>query len=245
MRVVGIAIAALALLAGCGGGDATDDVAAVIARAVSTSEDAETFRVAVVADAGRGNQAFSMDAEGVSAADQSRGRFEGTIAIGGGPPEHVEFIAVDDTYYFRGERYDETLPAGKEWVRVKGDQPTTMTPAEFIGFLQQSDDIENAGTEDVRGRPATHLEGPLDFEELAKSTGPEAENYIASIPGVERFEAELDAWVDEKTGELVRMAIVMTAPGVDERIELRADVLEYDVPLDGTEAPDPSIVLEP
>ena len=228
----------LLLAAGCGdddgGGSNSSDLAA---RAVQATQSADSYRMTLEMDSDLGGEKLFMEGEGVSAADQSRGRYEVDMAIGEQEPQPVEMLNVDGVMYMRGGMFDEVLPDGKEWLRVPDDTPATMTPSEFVEFLLGTDEVEQVGTEQVRGRRAIHLRGPLDMKKLIENTDSAAARQFSEMPQVEEIEATIDVWVDEADERVSRMALEMSHPDAPGTMNIRADMLEYDVSLKGIEPP--------
>ena len=44
---------------------------------------------------------------------------------------------------------------------------SSMSPSKFVEFLRDSGDVENEGTEEIRGQQTTHVSGPLDIRKIA------------------------------------------------------------------------------
>ncbi|HEV2061990.1 MAG TPA: hypothetical protein VGR12_03980, partial [Solirubrobacteraceae bacterium] len=208
MRRLLVVLAALPLLAGCGGdgggGESSSDLAA---RAVEATQNADSYRMAMEMASDLGGERMRMEGEGVSAADQSRGRFEMDMAIGEQEPKPVEMITADGQMYMRGAMFDGLIPPGKEWIRLPDDSPSTMTPSEFVDFLRGTGDVEEVGTEQVRGRDAVHLRGPLDMKKLLERTDSPAARQFSQMPQAEELEATIDVWIDEADERVSRMRL--------------------------------------
>jgi hypothetical protein len=242
----GIAAVLLLLASGCGGesgGGAGDEVAALVTRAVDASDDAESYRLAITGSSNVEGSEFDMRMRGISAPDQTRGRFRGTMSLEGGSPKSMEFIAADGAQFVRGAIIGGPVPEGKKWIRVEEAPTQTLTPSQFVEFLSQADGIEKVGTEQIRGDPAVHLRGPLDMQKLGEATSPEAERFLAGMP--DGVDVDIDAWIRKTDGRLTRLAMVMTVPNAPGSLRFGADLLDYDVPLDRADAPEPSTVYEP
>ena len=241
------------LLAGCGGDDGdgrgggdgpTGGPAAIVAAAIKKSEDAESYRLKFDVDSDLGGQEFSFKGQGVAAADQSRARFKGSFTQGADSFD-MEVMSVGEDYYYRGGVFEELKPKDKDWLHV--DDPTattTMTPAEFVEFLRESPEIEEAGREQVRGEQAIHLSGPVDFKKLAENTSSKAVEQFKRIPQAEEMKMLIDVWVAEKDDRIMRMAIEASHPAAQGKMRMTADILEYDVSLDGVEKPAAGEVAE-
>ncbi|MDQ3741578.1 MAG: hypothetical protein M3389_11625 [Actinomycetota bacterium] len=245
-------LALLALAAGLvacgddsdGGGGGSDDPAAVAARAVKATQSADSYRVAVKLDSDLGGQKLFAEGEGVSSADQSRGYFEMDFAVGGAEPAPVVMITDGGENFMKGGPFEELLPAGKTWLKVDDATASTMTPAEFIEFLRESENIEDAGSEQVRGKDTVHLRGPLDFKKLAENTDSATAKRFAQMPQIEEIDATIDVWVDKGDDRIARMKLAMSHPDATGSMKVDADILEYDVPLDKAKAPPAGEVAE-
>ena len=238
---------AVVALAGCGDDDGGggDGPRAVVDGAVKAAADSESYRMTTRLQSDFGDQELELRGEIVSAADQSRAHFTGEIGLDGQDPGPMEFIQLRDEQYVRGEQFMPAIPEGKRWLHL--DEPATpsMTPPEFLEFLRDSPDIEEVGTEDVRGEPTLHLRGPLDMKELVRNTSSQAARQFAAIPQAGELEVTVDVWIAERDDRLRRMAMKMTHPDAPGEMRIEGDILEYDVPLDAAQAPPAGDVAEP
>lgn len=250
MRRSLLALALLCLmLAGCGGddggggSDAGSGPKGIVAAAAKAAEDTESYRMTTTLDSDLGGQKLKMDGEILAAGDQSRFHFDGTFGQGGAP-KPMEIISVGDDQYIRGEDFEELLPAGKTWLHMTEPATTTMTPPEFLEFLRESPEIEEAGREEVRGQQTVHLRGPLDMKKLVENTSSQAAKQFAQIPQADELKVTIDVWIAEEDDQLRRMALAMTHPDAPGEMRIEGDILEYDVSLDKAQAPPKDEVAE-
>ena len=237
----------LLLLVGCGGdgGGGGGGPQARVDAAVKASEGSDSYRMALRMESDFGDQEIEMRGEIVSAADQSRGYFKGEIGLDGQEPGPMEFIQLREEQFVRGEQFMPAIPAGKRWLHLDEPATPTMTPPEFLEFLRDSPDIEEVGSEDVRGEPTLHLRGPLDMKELVRDTSSQAARQFAAIPQAGELKVTVDVLIAERDDRLRRMAMRMTHPDAPGEMKIDADILEYDVPLDAAQAPPAGEVAEP
>jgi outer membrane lipoprotein-sorting protein len=229
-----------ALLAACGG----DSPKQLVAGATKAADDAESYRMTTVVDAKQSGEAIAMKGEITSTADQKRSRFDGTFAQGG-PAKEMELIIVDGVNYARGELLGGALPKGKEWLRMEAPvASTSMTPAEFLDYLEQAPEIEDVGTETVRGEETTHLSGPLDVKRLIEKTNSELAKQFSQLPDADQMKADIDVWVEKDDTQLRRMKLRMTHPKGDTTMTMSGDILEWDVPTDDIKAPPKDEVVD-
>jgi len=136
---------------------------------------------------------MSMEGEGVFSADSTRGVMTATMELDG---EQIKFegIALDGVMYLKSDQIP--LPEGKEWFKTPDPPTSTLSPSEFVSFLRDSEGVENAGTEEIRGEETTHFRGPLDFEKLAEESGSELIKRLRANPQVEQMDITVDLWVE-------------------------------------------------
>ena len=242
--VLAVALLCLLVLSACGAGESPSlDVPALVARTITASSEEESVRLAMRIESDFDGKLVRIEADGVSAADQSRGRYDG-LYVEGGKRVRMDMLMTEGALYFRGKAFEAALPPGKTWLRMPDDTPAAMTPAEFVEFLREADDVEDAGREEIRGTPTVHLRGPLDIGQLVEDTSSESARYFKRIPGAEEFDATIDAWISEEDDRLKRLGLVLTHPGASGSMRMTTDVLEYGVSLEGAEPPDPSTVFD-
>lgn len=241
---VALALPLVLALGACGAGDSPGiDVPALVARTITASGEAESYRVSAKVESDLGGKRVRIEAEGVSAADQSRGRYDG-VYVEDGQRVRMDMIVAEGALYFSGKDFAAALPPEKTWLRMPDDTPRTMTPAEFVEFLREADDVENVGREQIRGVSNIHLRGPLDIGELVEDTSSEAARYFSRLPGADEFDATIDAWISEEDDRITRMALLLTYPDTSGSMSMTADVLKYDVSLEGVEPPDPATIAD-
>jgi len=212
---------------------------ALLDTAAQKTGEAESFKQEITMDSDLGAETMKMDGEGVFTADQQSGEMTATMEQGG---ETLEFeaVMVDGVMYLKGD--DFGLPEGKEWLKTEQPPTSSMEPAEFVDFLHQSGDVEEVGTEEIRGEETTHFRGPLDIEKLAAESGPAIVQQLKQSPEAKQLNMTIDVWVDGE-GMPARLALAITADGVEGSMKMSSELLEYDVPVD-VEAPPADEVVD-
>ncbi len=225
------------LLAGCGGDEGG---LALLDTAAQKTDEAESYKQELTMESDLEGQSMTMDAEGVFSADQQTGEMTATMEQGG---EKLAFDAliVDGTMYLSGD--DFGLPGGKKWLKTPDAPTSTMSPSEFVKFLQESGDVQEVGQEEIRGEDTTHFRGPVDIKELAEESGPEIMQELRKSPEVDKLNFMVDVWVNPD-GLPARLSLDITADGVKGAMNMTSELLEYDVPVD-VEAPPSGEVAEP
>lgn len=223
------------LLAGCGGDEGG---LALLDTASQKTGDAESFRQEVTMDSDLDGQTITMDGEGTFTSDQKRGEMSATMEQDG---QTIEFDAVmiDGVMYLKGD--DFGLPEGKEWLKTPNPPTSSMAPSEFVDFLKDSGEVEEVGTEEIRGEETTHFRGPVDLQALAEESGPAVLQQLRNSPEADRMNMIIDIWVDEE-GLPARMALDITADGVEGSMKMTSELLEYDVPVEVSPPPADKVV---
>jgi hypothetical protein len=240
-----VLLATLALIAGCGeeegGGDGGgEDPRAALAASAEKAEGVKSFAQTFTMESDLGGQKLSFDGKGATTADNQRGRIEGTMELEG---QEIEFEGITDGefMYLNGEGFG--APKGK-WIKTPDPPTSTMSPAEFVGFLKDSEGVEEVGKEDVGGEETTHYRGPLDLKKLAEESGPEVIQRLRSAPGADELKIIVDVWV-RPDGLPARIGLDISAPGEAEgSMKMNAEITGYDVPIDA-EPPPAEDVIEP
>jgi hypothetical protein len=234
-----LALAAVVALVAAGCGEAEQEAAvddnplAALNTAATKTAEVDSMRQTLTMDAAFGGEELSMEGEGSFTADSQDGTMTATIVEGG---EEIEFeaISVDGTLYIKGDAFP--LPAGKEWLKAPDAPTSTMEPAAFVRFLQESEGVENVGTEEIRGEQTTHFRGPLDLERLAQASDSPVLDRLKSSPDAKDFDIVVDVWVmDDDLPARIAMKLTTTGDNAGE-MTMATDILEYDVPID-VEAP--------
>lgn len=243
-------------LAACGGGDAGGGgdgparvtPASIIASAITANREVKSYRMdlEMAVNMGPRKEHFEMKGTGVSSADSYRGTFEGTMKLPKEGTTKVKFIIVDREMWMRTPDLAKVAPKGKEWMHLKDDQMVsrTMTPAEYLDFIKDSDGVREVGREDVRGNPSIHLRGPIDLRELANKTSSEAAQMLSRLPSIDRYRAEIDVWVSERDDRMTRSAMKVTSKDVKGTVTFSSDILEWDPSLKEAKAPPKAKVVE-
>lgn len=123
----------------------------------------------------------------------------------------LETVYDDFVAYMKMPMLAELLPEGKSWIKIDfqevGDevgidfqqlaQMGQNNPMQQLDYLQGSKNIEEVGTEDVRGTDTTHYKGVIDFDLLQKELPTEVGGSIDKIQeltGVDQ--APIEVWLD-------------------------------------------------
>ncbi|MGH2730689.1 MAG: hypothetical protein ACRDJI_08780, partial [Actinomycetota bacterium] len=186
MRRPAAAVVLTVLLGACGspgqGGD--DGARQAVLAAVSTTEDAGSARMSgemsftlpESSDA-TGLSNIRMTLEGVTDLDGRRGlmtmSFEGLPEMpGGGGLDDIEMIIDGTDVYMKSSFLTETLGGSKPWVRMdfsdmigSGAQFSQTDPTQALQYLHGvSDDVEEAGRQQVRGVSTTRYRATVQLD---------------------------------------------------------------------------------
>jgi hypothetical protein len=104
---------------------------------------------------------------------------------------------------------------GTSFSELQGNTPSDLS--EQLGYLQgTSDSVEEVGTEEVRGSPATHYRATMDLEKAAQQQGADQNAQLRQI--YDKIEQQLgsstlpmDVWLDGQ-GRVVRLEMNMPMP---------------------------------
>ena len=172
---------------------------------------------------------FSMTAEGGTDFETRQGemtmQMDMPAAAGMGSME-IEVVMDGLVMYMK---YPEMLmgqmPGGKAWVRMDLEalaegsgmdmgslmQSGGSDPAQMLEWLRGvSGDVEVVGEEEVRGVPATHYKGTMDFNKIAEQAPEELRETMkasvdAMVEAVGVSEMPFDVWIDGE-GRAVRFS---------------------------------------
>lgn len=215
---------AAGLITGCG----ADDVPpAAIADAADRTAAADSARVDVEGSVEAAGLTEPMTFEATGAVDNQRQagnlefeRFElPSAAAGALPPDAFEGEMVFDEliFYMRFPAFEGELPGGKEWLKIDLEEAGSELgidvaqfaqlgrgdPTQSLEYLRAvSDEVEEVGTEDVRGAATTHYRATIElsrYPELVpedeREAAEESVDRLIELSGSEEIPVEV--WVDE------------------------------------------------
>ncbi|MDQ5816180.1 MAG: hypothetical protein M3516_07805 [Actinomycetota bacterium] len=270
-----IPLAALALVAGaCGGGSDQSPAAAIAAASVNTTE-AGSAKVSIastttVPEALAGGGPTSIEFGGEGAVDYENQVGEMTMdmsdmgggAAGGPALGEMNMVFEGTMIYMQFDLLAQQLPEGKSWVRfdlttvaeelgVDVSQFTQFSnndPTAALQYLEGATDLEEIGSEEVRGEETTHYEGVVDLQKAADNVEDEelakAFEQVIEVGGQEEIPVEV--WVgDDETIRRVQYAFETPAgQGSTETLssELSMEFFDFGTEVDVTIPPDDETV---
>ncbi|HYI44396.1 MAG TPA: hypothetical protein VE174_02890 [Actinomycetota bacterium] len=206
----------LTIFAGaCGGGGALPGES--VAQAAELAKEQGSANVSMAMDMTIPNGSISMTGEGAFDLKGNRGHLTFTATGTGDGAAASEQIGTMETVYDEFVVYMKmpilanVLPEGKTWIMVDlqkaGEasgidfqQLTQMgqnNPMQQLDYLQGSKNIEEVGTEEVRGTETTHYKGVIDFDELQKTLPTEVGGSIDKIQELSGIDqAPIEVWLD-------------------------------------------------
>jgi hypothetical protein len=196
--------------AACGGSDtlASDPVAEAAAKtqAEGSVKVAMTMSMNVV-----GPKPFTMNGEGTGVFNNDNGSGRMTFTMRGeGVEAEFDFVYVMPAIYMRSPLFESELPDGKSWMKIDLarageelglDMEALMNyrPTDAVASLEATaGEVEEVGTEAVRGIETTQYRATIDLEKAA-SEGPEelreSMARVAELTGISTIPVRV--WVDE------------------------------------------------
>jgi hypothetical protein len=139
---------------------------------------------------------------------EDNGRADGTLTVRGltnGKEVEVDSIADGTTAYMSSDEFG-AVTEGKKWLKLDfssavklqgGSTPVEGGPQEGLKILEQAQDVEEVGKEDVDGVPTTHYRGT--FPATTEVFGVK-DHYSAP---------RADVWIDSQ-GRVRRMRVVVS-----------------------------------
>jgi hypothetical protein len=243
MRRILIALCALTLISGCGGG--VD--ASLLATAVQNTEAAGGAEVAFQATMeGPGGESFVMTGSGVEDAAARQAQLSFTVPGAG----EMEVVADELTMYVRSGLFQSAV--GKEWMKIdlaRALDELQIDAGTFTQFGQGaseqlrmlkavSDGVTEEGTDTVAGVEATHYSATIDLRRYADLV-PESERELAR-QSIDRLieisgqsEIPIDVWLDDAQ-RVRRMEWEQTFSEGDVEVsgKLVAEYVRFGVPVD-------------
>lgn len=238
LRPIAIGIVALFLGVACGqpGTSADPNGAALIAASADATQDAGTARMSMQmtmsmpTGESMPQGELTMDAEGAFDFANRRGQMTMTMELpeGAGPmsgAQTIDMVFDDLVIYMKYPFMTQMAPGSKPWIRMDleeiGDQmgmdygsmmqSGTSDPSQMLEWLRGvSGDVQVVGEEEVRGAPATHYKGSIDFNKVADQAPVELRDQMrmsieAMTEAIGTSTVPFEVWIDEQ-GRTVRMA---------------------------------------
>lgn len=220
---------AVFLLAACGGNGDDGQPAATepsaesglppVAVAAEQTAAIESFRSSLVLEYETAQGPVRVEGEGAFQAEPRRGRLTVQVAEGpsAGPGSERDMIFDGPLFYFRAGP-DST---GAKWIsfdirRVGGGEESGLgafggldraDPASALLYLGGAgDDVEEVGTEEVRGVETTRYRLTVDLERAAERAGDSRTTIDSAIEATGVSEVPADVWVD-RDGRVRKMTM--------------------------------------
>jgi len=179
----------------------------------------------------------------------------------GSPPVKTESRIVGDTFYMLGASFPP-LPEGKTWIKhdlaTLGDglgidfgaiaeQSRNSDVRSQLSFMQVTkSDIEELGTEEIRGTPTTHYKFTVEVAEAVKDLPPEDAELKPFLEGLGVDEYPGEAWIDDE-GLIRRISYTINEPvddnGTTQSTSMSQDFFDFGAKV-VVSAPPPSAVVD-
>jgi len=110
-----------------------------------------------------------------------------------------EAIGAGGDFYFRGGPFAEL--AGEKWVRTSdteaGFDIGQNDPSRMLEFLRATSEVEERGSDTVRGIETTHYEARIQLDKVAERVSPHVAQALRQVTqGAGIKEIPLEVWVD-------------------------------------------------
>jgi hypothetical protein len=262
-------LALLVLAIGCGSEDLSPDT---VAEAADATIDAGGSRVALHATVEEpGGESLPLEGTGVMSGDGNTGRIDmdiSDLAAASGErlsANEAKLSTVFSRYeiYVGGPLIEKELPGDKAWMKVDlrevseelgTDQLMQLNqndPRKTLEYLRGTGDVEQVGSEQVRGAETTHYRAMIDLDDYVAKLPPEQR--ADARKGLERLkqsfggedETPFDVWIDDK--RLVRRmkmtCVFPTEGGGEARMDQTLEFFDFGTPVK-VEIPAPSEVKD-
>jgi hypothetical protein len=166
-----------------------------------------------------------------------------------GLDEPMEVIVDGDTIYMRIPAFEQQI--GAAWVTAAIDDPAadqlggaTNDPSAMLDTLRGvSDDVEEVGSEDVRGVETTHYSATIDIEQALEELPPDERDRLeGQLDALGGGDLPVDVWIDDD-GLVRRMEMTLdelvAADGMEGAATISMEFYDYGEPVD-IEIPDPA-----
>jgi hypothetical protein len=257
-------LALAAALAACGGNgevDGSDTVAPVSGDAgtpvaVAAAETAETqsYRSSIVLEYESSQGPVRIAGEGEFQAEPPRGRLVMEVAQAGGRTDVAGTEVVYDGRLLYMAAPGSSGGPEQRWVAIDLGEDGRLgqfggfdraDPAQALAYLRAADDVEELGTEEVRGAETTHYRLTVDLREAAERLPDYSAVIEQSLATGGAAEVPTDVWVDED-GRVRRVRMVYgdvpTAEGTSAEVTVTTELYDFGADVD-VEPPPQSQVL--
>lgn len=176
-----LALGALALLAGCGGGSSSSgstsaspgSYLAAVTRAADATDAVPGYKYTLTSTASAAGKSFTAQGAGTIAA---RGD-EGTLTLEVEGTKLTELIVKPYVYIELPGEAQTKLAHGKRWARADVETFSqsyganslgggSQDPAQVLGYLRSAGTVTRVGAEDVRGVGSTHYHAIAELDRL-------------------------------------------------------------------------------
>ncbi|HEX2294539.1 MAG TPA: hypothetical protein VHN37_04445 [Actinomycetota bacterium] len=251
MRRLAAGLVAALVVGGCGdpgSGRANGEPRAVdaLAAAAEQAADAGSARMTMSLSMDVPGETMELDAEGAMDFDREVAEMTMTMSGGGVPAgTEVDVVLEGDYMYMRFPK-ELSGPVDAGWLRMniteapgptQGQSVFSQDPAQMLQLLRgASEDIEEVGTEEVRGVTTTHFRATLSIEKMLDQAPDQesAERLRSRLDGFEGLETiPADVWIDAD-GLPRRMTVEMTfeAGGESGGVDMSMDMFDFGVEVD-------------
>ncbi|MEI6570381.1 MAG: hypothetical protein WCO36_02990 [Actinomycetes bacterium] len=219
--ILAVTLATGLAFAGCGGETKPDASKVGAVQLISSSVDAasqvETMRVAGIFSISMSGKASKFDLDGGVDFKNNSTSLKTSLAdlgIPGLESSKVEIRLVGETAYIRvGDLIGgigSALLGGKEWISMDlsalgGDSPAGANPANLLAMLRGIADVEEVGTESIRGNQTTHYTGRINMSKAIGAAPSADKKQVSSVFENLSNEFPVDVWVDEQ-GRTVKLS---------------------------------------
>jgi hypothetical protein len=232
-------------LVGCSAASKPDASKVGAVQLISSSVDAAsqvgTMRVAGIFSISMSGKASKFDLDGGVDFKNNSTSLKTSLAdlgIPGLESSKVEIRLVDETAYIRvGDLIGgigSALLGGKEWISMDlsalgGDSPAGANPANLLAMLRGIADVEEVGTESIRGNQATHYTGIINLADALGAAPSSDKKEISSAFENLSKEFPVDVWVDEE-GRTVKLST--NGGGSEDNFSFSLEFFDFGAELD-------------
>lgn len=252
--------------AGCGGSSGPERTLMSLASSAEKTSSAGTYRTELRTTMTIPGLADGLEITATGAVDTVARRYQMSMdmskmlgalvsATGAAAPKasdlRMDMVMDGLTMYMRMPLLAGELPSGKTWVSMDvaklaaagGADLSALLgrsyadPAQYLDYLTAHGDLEELGTEDVRGVATRHVRTTVDLEAYLEALDPTLKKDIA--PLVDQFEQMagsvrpvMDAWVDgdglvRRVGIDMSMGIPATGAGGSVEMTMTMDLFDF------------------